>query len=549
MTKVIFVIALLGVVASCNWNNNQYTNKLKNLDSQLDENPGMVWDSLKKMDTRDFSLSQKAYYYLLNASATDKNYVYLEKDSTLRVALEYYQDKKDYYNLARCQYYMGKYVKNKQQLKTAYNLFKQSELNLKQSSEEDPHLVGLIYYQLGLILKQQNNHLEAGSFFQNSYDAFIQAKDTVSASYSLRYKGALKDKEFTQAKQDLFKSLELISKLKDSSEKVYQSKAGILSAISFFYIQHDSLKQSLEYSQKCLPLFLEQSKEVPSQYYWNILRAYYKQQQLDSARYYCNIMIESAKKEKSILNLISGYRTLSILEEKEGNFQKACQYKNYFNKLKDSLNKAVNTNNILDLERKYNHTETQRQLLKAENNNLRAYAIFTVIVFGLLSIGLPLYNRHKKLKLKYNKLSETIKHTEWGFLVTKEFITENHIAYDELERMLNREKSLDNINSDLYNKFHEALIQQKANYSGRLFDRLTSFDGNFGTKFQKLFPEFSTDELLMASMIHHKWKITDMTTIFHVSVEAIRKRKARLAHKISSKLKKDIDLDEYLANL
>lgn len=142
-----------------------------------------------------------------------------------------------------------------------------------------------------------------------------------------------------------------------------------------------------------------------------------------------------------------------------------------------------------------------------------------------------------------------VKHTEWGFLVTKEFITENHIAYDELERMLNREKGMNNINVELYNKFHDALIQQKANYSGRLFDRLTNFDGNFGTKFQQLFPDFSTDELLMATMLHHQWKISDMTTIFHVSLDALRKRKARLAHKISAKLNREIDLDDYLTHL
>lgn len=95
---------------------------------------------------------------------------------------------------------------------------------------------------------------------------------------------------------------------------------------------------------------------------------------------------------------------------------------------------------------------------------------------------------------------------------------------------------------------HEILIQQKANYSGRLFDRLTSFDGAFGAKFQKQFPDFNSDELLMATMIHHQWKLTDMTTIFHISIDAIRKRKTRLTNKISSKLKKEIDLDEYLTN-
>ena len=162
---------------------------------------------------------------------------------------------------------------------------------------------------------------------------------------------------------------------------------------------------------------------------------------------------------------------------------------------------------------------------------------------------LPIYFRHRKLKVQYEKLSETIKHREWSFMMTKEFITENHIAYDELERLLNREKSLHHLSSESYKRLYEALIQQKANSSGRLIYRLTNFDGNFSIRFQRMFPECNTDELLLASMIHHQWRMTDMTTIFHASPEALRKRKNRLAHKISTKLQKEIDLDEFLKNL
>lgn len=181
--------------------------------------------------------------------------------------------------------------------------------------------------------------------------------------------------------------------------------------------------------------------------------------------------------------------------------------------------------------------------------NAKIYFLFGGIILLLSSGGTILYYRNKQLKLQYLKLSETIKHTEWGFLVTKEFITENHIAYDELERILNREKGINNINAELYNRLHDVLSQQKANYSGHLLHRLTHLDGNFGAKFQKLFPDFSTDDFLLASMIHHQWKVTDMTTIFHISPDAVRKRKNRLNQKISTRMKREIDLDEFLTHL
>lgn len=551
MTKIIYVIALLGVVASCNLYNNQYTSQLKDLDSQLEKNPEMVWDSLKKIDTRNLNQAQLAYYYLLDASATDKNYVYLKSDSTLKIALEHYQDHKDFYNLARAQYYMGKYEQKSQRYKEAYELFKQAESNFKESQESYPHLLGLIYYQLALIQKQQANPTEAEILCQKSFDIFTEINDTIPAVYALTLKAVIEIdlKQFDQAKRDLFKSLDIITSIRKNSEQVFEAQCYILASISLFYRKTGNMALALEYNEKCLALFETYQRNITSKYYYNALVVYSTQNKLDSAKIYCNKMILAAQEEKNGKNLSNGYRILSILMEKEGKYQEACKLKNYYNKLKDSLNEDKNNSNMLEIEKRYNNAESERLLLKAKNSKLKAYFSIPIIILCAFILGFFLYSRHKKLKIEYNRLSKMVKHTEWGFLVTKEFITENHIAYDELERILNREKGLNNINSEIYNKFHEALIQQKANYSGRLFDRLTNFDGSFGTKFQKLFPEFNTDDLLMATMIHHKWKISDMTAIFHASLDATRKRKARLAHKISSKLDKEIDLDEYLANL
>lgn len=551
MTKIIFWAVLLGVATSCSFNNNQYSSYLKQLDSQLDENPKMVLDSLKKLDPQKMDANQQAYYYLLNASAKDKNYILLGNDSTLRVSLEHFRDHNDHYNLARCQYYLGRDAERKQQTRTAYELFKQAETNFKLSKEKDPHLLGLIYYHLGRILKQQNNPSEAQISMDKSYDIFIGERDTISAVNVLKFKGTLDivENNYIKAQETLYRCLELLSLISNPNQKVYETRNSVLSVISLSYIKIDSLEKALEYAKKSLSLYKNSKTTVPSQYYWNVVWTYYELNQLDSAKVYCDKMLSIARKENNIMNLSNGYKILSNIQEKEGNYKKACELKNYFNKLKDQLNKTRNENDILELEKKYNESETKRLLLRAENNNLKAGAIIAFIIFIILIISFPLYYRHKKLQYKFDKLSEEVKHTEWGFLVTKEFITENHIAYDELERILNREKSLKNITIDLYNKIHDALIEQKANYSGRLFDRLTNFDGQFGTKFQQLFPDFSTDELLMASMIHHRWKLTDMTTIFHSSLDAIRKRKTRLANKISAKLKKPIDLDEYLTNL
>ena len=244
----------------------------------------------------------------------------------------------------------------------------------------------------------------------------------------------------------------------------------------------------------------------------------------------------------SICRLIDHCQAQANIEIQHRNYAKALYWKDETLRLKDTLLSACDSSGV-------SHPPVINYFLTDRENKLQILLFIIICLFTFSLISLFLYLRHRKLKVQYEKLSETIKHREWSFMMTKEFITENHIAYDELERLLNREKSLHHLSTESYKRLYEALIQQKANSSGRLIYRLTNFDGNFSIRFQRMFPECNTDELLLASMIHHQWRMIDMTTIFHASPEALRKRKNRLAHKISTKLQKEIDLDEFLKNL
>lgn len=552
MGKLISFILLLGMVCSCNFSNRQYTKQLKNLDHLLDKNPEIVLDSLKKIKSNKLNESQLAYYYLLEASAIDKNLIYLTTDSTLKIASEFFKDTKDLYNLARSQYYLGKYeYKKRRKTKKAYELLKEAENNLLASKINDIHLLGLIQYLLGHVQNQQGNYNEAEIFFKKAYNNFIEIQDTISATYALRYTGLIQMNKgnYNEAENILFTSLKIISQIDDQNYKTFLANNVVLLTISQFYFKTKNFQESLKYGKLCLNQYTNQTKNIPTEYIYNILKIFRVQNQIDSAEFYCHKLIETSKIQKNLINQTNGYRILADIAAQKENYKEAFRLKSLSNKLKDSLNLTITNDNILNLERSYEQAENQRLYYKAANIRLKTYTSVAIILLSIFAIGFPLYSYHRKLKQKFAHLSEAVKHTEWGFLVSKEFITENHIDYAELERLFTRLKSQNNLSTEAYNILHEALIQQKAISSGRLFNRLTNFDGSFGSKFQQLFPELSTDELLLATMIHHKWKVSDMTTIFHASVDAIRKRKTRLAHKISHKLHKEVDLDEFLASI
>lgn len=550
MHKFLLLIIHLFITISCQPTGHDYARQFLELDEAIEQQPAYVLDSLKKIKINRLQKADKAYYFLLHAIANDKNLTHSSQDSTLQFSKEYYESTLDHYNLARTLYYLSKHAQRLNKIEIAYDLLKQAELNLKKDTQSHPHLEGLIFYQLACLQNRQSNLTEAEYYSGKALQNFSIARDTVSAVHSLKLLGqiATNKKQFSEARAFLTHGLDLLNDLEETDKpKVNEVKTGLLNSLSILYRNMSDLQNALKYARKCITLSSENDPETLSSYYHSIILAFLEQNQLDSTKHYCSLMIRTSPKGKKFTNTINGYKLLAQIAQKEGNYREACSYWHQFNIYKDSLNEQTDKNLSIELDKIYNLTEKERQLLQSENTKLRLYILVTITII-LSLIFTPLYHRHRKLKTDYKQLSETVKHTEWGFSVTKELIAANNLVYDELEHILNRYRA-GNVNSEIYNRFQDAFIRQKANYSSRLIAILTDFDQTFIKKFQKMFPQFSSDDTLMAAMVRHHWKVTDIAAVFHVSSEAIRKRKSRLAKKISTILKTDITLDKYLNDL
>lgn len=544
---LLLIISLLSFI-SCQTNRNDYAGQLRELDEVIGQQPQYVLDSLKKIKINHLSKAEKAHYFLLYAVANDKNLIYPSKDSTLLFSRKYYENNSNHYNLARTLYYLSKFSQRQNQKEIAYDLLKQAEFNLKKADQPDPHIEGLIYYQLARLQNQQNNLPEAEYYSGKALQSFLAVQDTISAIHALKLLAqiTINKKQFSKAQKYLSKGFDLLNEIEETENlKVNEVKTGILNSLSILCRNISDIPNALKYARKCIAISSQNDQGILSSYYHSITLAFLKQNKLDSAKHYCSLMVQTAQNGKKIINTINGYKLLAQITQQEGNYKEACSYWQQFNIYKDSLNENTNKSLTLELDKKYNLAEKERQLLKSENAKLRSYIFISIIVIVLLLVSIPIYHRHRKLQTDYKQLSETVKHTEWGFSVTKELIATNNLVYEELESILNRYR-VGNVNSEIYNRFQAAFIRQKANYSSRLIAILTDFDQAFIKKFQKKFPQLSSDDTLLAAMVRHHWKVTDIAAVFHAAPEAIRKRKSRLAKKISTKLKTNITLDEYL---
>lgn len=552
MCKNIYAIIFLFLWASCTNNHpGHYFQQLCQLDSILDRQPDSVLLQLKSISPSQLEKKEKAYYYLLQAAATDKSLNPIFNDSTLKIAEHYYKKKDNFHSLARTQYYLSKYQYHQKQKEEAYKLLKQAEINLSNSDREDIHLQGLVYYQLAHIQNEQNNLEEAETYAKKGYEYFNIEKDTISMIYLLNLQGNIyiNNKQYEQANNKLLKALTIIKLLEfNFSKQIIEIQGHILNSLSYLNRKKNILSEAIRYEKESIETFKSFKLSIPPSCYFNLSLAFQKYNLLDSAEIYTQELIQLCQNQNKIVYLINSYKLLSEIKEQEQNYKEAYFLKNRYNQLKDSLNINTNKSRFLELEKQYDLSQKEGELLKAENTKLRLFVVIVIVIACLLILGIHSYYRHKKLKARVYELTEEVKHTEWGFSITKELIVENHNAYDELERLLNRHR-LNQVSSELYQNLQRVFEQQKNNYSARLISTLTNFDNVFIKKFQKKFPELNSDDVMIAAMLRHQWKTNDISTVFHVSTDAIRKRKDRLKNKMMAKLKRKIELEEYLRNM
>lgn len=228
MNRYCFLILITLGVFACDTQLTPYMEQLTQWDKALENNPETIGDSLATLNVAKLNKAEKAYYYLLEAAVADKNLKQLKNDSTLLISERYYNSKKDYYALARTQYYLSKYQKEPQKI---YELLKTAEINFEKSPKDDYHILGLIYYWLGQIQYRQYNTSEAELYYKKSNQIYSEVKDSLYMIYSLRQLGRIysNQKSFDLAKKNFAEALNILDNIDDvNSTQITQLYASIL---------------------------------------------------------------------------------------------------------------------------------------------------------------------------------------------------------------------------------------------------------------------------------------------------------------------------------
>lgn len=519
--------------------------KLQRFDRQLESAPSSILDSLNQIDASALDKGDRAYYYLLQASAKDKNYQKITTDSTLRLAESYFYHTKNYYNLGRTRYYIAKYLYSTQPEK-AYILLKEAEVNMKENFNSYSRTLGLIYSLLGTIQGRQDNHKESEKYYLLAIENFSKTQDSISILYTQKQLAwtFIFQKRYEEAQNLLLNIIKIVT-IDDNISDIHLYTS-TLNALNQCYQNTSNYNKALKISYKCIRHLEKNHLYIRSNYYSALITNLEQTNCNDSLKFYCEKMLINAKKENNLKNQVKGYKSLSEIEYKNNNYEKAYNLQNQYISLKDEYNLQLKFNEIIKLERKYNYSEKERLYYKAKNKNL--WLLIFVLIITVIACLIILYSYwlHRKLKDRNRELAEQIREVEWGFTLAKELTIDNIRNNHELENILNRYVS--SIPTSLFEEFHAKRHIQQQSYSQRLLLSLTNMNKEFAEKLKQKYPNLTSNEILLASMIRYEWDLNDISQVFQISLDAVQKRKSRLKTKINRKDPDIGNLEKYLAD-
>ena len=172
------------LLAAC-MSNTRVKQALLQAESCLETAPDSALGILRRIDPDDISRRRtRAEYALLYAVALDKNYLFAQDDSLVRIARRYYRHRrKEVRSRFLAEFYSAMVLHNRGEDSRALIRFLQIEEEGRRLG--DPYLLGLLYQRICEIYKTQYNNPTTLQYAQLAYEHFRQAGKNHHCGYAL----------------------------------------------------------------------------------------------------------------------------------------------------------------------------------------------------------------------------------------------------------------------------------------------------------------------------------------------------------------------------
>lgn len=557
---------LLAVVLCLSCGRRDLTEVLDRAEACMLEQPDSALHLLQTVDRTHISgASHRARYALLYSQALDKNYIDVDNDSLIRVAVDYYKRRGDAHEKALAYFYLGRIYDNAGDETQATEAFVEAETHALNT--DDHYICGLIYSYLGNLYFAQYSFDEALDMYDKSEKCYARAGQLRNEGYMIEAKARVYNLSGNTKAcfREYERAIKLFSELNDVQYVAFLTCD--LSMVKFQSADYESL------SLEDLNLTLNSLYSNKDLTFKSLV--FYKDNNLDSARYYAKKALTDNKfeSEKQIAGI---YYFLSIIERKLGNYKLAFECINHYAAQMDSINLFERSNLIQKIEKRYNNTLLKNSLVAQETFHMYQLKIICLLVFfGIVFFILVLIRLIKKRKLIEVKKDQEIK----AYKLMTEDLSSN---YDELKVLYDRLSSERDQNDETEIRFIKAL-DSRLRGLGQLLEEAYLFPNKperFLRKFQeyvrdsttkefaftdlryvvnkkyygiidylnKTYPDLSESDLDLCSMICFGFCSNSIRQIYaHTNPDSLYNKRSKLRNKL--KLRPSIQIEGFIRNL
>jgi len=293
------------------------------------------------------ALSERQYalWCLLFTQAQDKRGIIATSDSLIKVAVSYFEDGEDEYNLMRSYYYTAATWLDMGDSPRAQSFYlKALELAKK---TEDKYFLGLIYGNLGTIYLYYDILDTALDFEKKAAEKFFLLGDTANKVASMQNIGRIhiKNEQYDSA---LIYYSDILPFLTQYDSAFVYNEIGIIYELKKDY------DKSFEYVRQALSMHNTNEDSLYSIY--GLGRLFELSGNRDSAIYYLSQCIHSP----NIDTRAGAYLRLATVEEKAGNLVASTYYKEYI-KLRDSINRTERGAYLHRAQSFFNYQEVEKE--------------------------------------------------------------------------------------------------------------------------------------------------------------------------------------------
>mgnify|MGYP003633644223 FL=1 len=406
--------------------------------------------------------------------------------------------------------------------------------------------IGGSYLHIGVILTKQHEYAKALEYLNEAQpklkDANKNRFGSVLSNMGICYRG-LKDYDTA-----LYYFQEALTYKKLSKNK--KIIASIQANIGDTYYDMKVYNQALEYQKEALENYSldgNTKEKVASQN--AIAKTYIALNELSTANDYATKAIQTSKTIGYLEGEMNAYQTLATVAKIKGENGMALNYYMTFQAYSDSLSILRNQKQVRELRTIYEtekrdfQIETQRKDIallqeKATINNLQRI-ILGIGLFALVIISAFVYYSLKQ-KEKSNLQEKTKLETELAY--KKKELTNHalHLAKknEVLDKLKQKAKKLQT--NDEPKKGYQELIRtinfdlNDDNHWGNFSKRFEEVHKDFNSNIKNKFPDITTNELRLMSLLKMNLTSKEMANILNISPNGVKKALYRLRKKLNT---------------